>query len=104
FIRSKGIWHNVIFQLTVGGKILFALLNPVMWLLTFLYFADSLTFGAAMRQIYQPPFSYLAVCSWVFGNFIFLYSYMIAVAKRKQWDVTKYIFLIPVYWLMMSTA
>ena len=104
FVRSKGIWHNIIFQLTVGGKILFALLNPIMWLLTFLYFADYLTFGPVMQLIYQPPFSYLAVCSWVFGNFVFLYSYMIAVAKRKQWDVTKYIFLIPVYWLMMSTA
>jgi cellulose synthase/poly-beta-1,6-N-acetylglucosamine synthase-like glycosyltransferase/glycosyltransferase involved in cell wall biosynthesis len=104
FIRAKGIGHNAIFQLTVGGKILFALLNPVMWLITFLYFADYSVFGSFMKQIYQPPFSYLAVFSWIFGNFIFLYSYMIAIAKRKQWDVAKYIFLIPAYWLMMSAA
>src|SRR5258708_5366099 len=104
FVRSKGLWHNAIFQLTVGGKITFALLNPLMWLITILYFTDYQVFGPAMKAMYQPPFSYLAVFSWVFGNFIFLYSYMIAVAKRKQWDVIKYIFLIPIYWLMMSTA
>jgi glycosyltransferase XagB len=104
FIRTKGLWHQAIFQLTVGGKIAFALLNPVMWFITILYFADYNDFGPVMKAIYQPPFSYLAVISWIFGNFMFLYSYMIAVAKRKQWDVTKYIFLIPIYWLMMSTA
>src|SRR6266568_3047987 len=57
-----------------------------------------------MKAIYQPPFSYLAVISWIFGNVMFLYTYMIAVAKLKQWDITKYIFLIPIYWLLMSTA
>lgn len=104
FIRSKGIWHNAIFQLTVGGKIAFSLLNPVLWIITILYFTAYPIFGPAMQAIYQPPFSYLAVFSWVFGNFLFLYSYMIAVAKRKQWDIAKYVLLIPAYWLMMSAA
>jgi cellulose synthase/poly-beta-1,6-N-acetylglucosamine synthase-like glycosyltransferase/glycosyltransferase involved in cell wall biosynthesis len=104
FIKEKGLWHNAIFQLTVGGKIMFALINPLMWVITILYFADYSNFGPVLKAIYQPPYSYLAVCSWIFGNFIFLYSYMIAVAKRKQWDVTKYIFLIPIYWLLMSIA
>ncbi len=104
FVRSKGIWHNIIFQLTVGGKILFALLNPILWLLTFFYFADYGEFGPIMKEIYQPPYSYLAVFSWVFGNFLFMYSYMIAVAKRRQWEIAKFILLIPAYWLMMSTA
>ncbi len=104
FIKAKGLWHNIIFQLTVGGKIIFALLNPVMWVMTILYFTAFPLVGPVMLVIYQPPFSYLAVCSWIFGNFIFLYTYMIAVAKRDQWDLVKYILLIPVYWLMMSMA
>lgn len=104
FIKAKGVWHNVIFQLTVGGKILFVLLNPFMWLITGLYFGAYSIFGPAMQAIYQPPIAYFAVFSWVFGNFMFLYCYMIAVAKRQQWDLAKYVLLIPVYWLMMSTA
>ncbi|HWY79089.1 MAG TPA: glycosyltransferase [Candidatus Sulfotelmatobacter sp.] len=104
FVKSNGLWHNAIFQFTVGGKIMFALLNPFMWIITILYFIAFPIVGPVMLAIYQPPFSYLAVCSWIFGNFLFLYSYMIAVGKRKQWDITKYVLLIPIYWLMMSTA
>ncbi|HVA96769.1 MAG TPA: glycosyltransferase [Candidatus Acidoferrales bacterium] len=104
FIRAKGLWHNTIFQLTVGGKITFALLNPILWILTILYFTQYSVVGPVMQEIYQPPFSYLAVISLVFGNFVFLYSYMIAIAKRGQWDITKYVLLIPAYWVMMSTA
>ncbi|MBA3723668.1 MAG: glycosyltransferase [Candidatus Levybacteria bacterium] len=104
FIREKGLWHNFIFQLTVGGKILFVLLNPFMWIITFLYFAANPLVGPVMEAIYIAPISYIAVTSWIFGNFLFMYCYMIAVAKRKQWDITKYILLIPLYWFMMSTA
>lgn len=104
FVKAKGVWHNAIFQLTVGGKILFVLLNPFMWFITILYFAAYDYVGPTMQAIYQPPISYFAVFSWIFGNFMFLYCYMIAVAKRKQWDLAKYVLLIPMYWLLMSTA
>ena len=104
FVKSKGHWHNAIFQLTVGGKILFVLLNPFMWTITALYFGAYNIFGPVMQAIYQPPLSYFAVFSWIFGNFMFLYCYMIAVAKRNQWDLAKYVLLIPLYWVLMSTA
>lgn len=104
FIKSNGLWHNAIFQMTVGGKILFVLLNPFMWFITILYFAAYDLVGPTMQAIYQPPVLYFAVFSWIFGNFMFLYCYMIAVAKRKQWDLAKYVLMIPAYWLMMSTA
>ena len=104
FIKEKGLWHNLVFQMTVGGKILFVLLNPVMWILTAVYFIFRPIVGEVMELVYQPPISYIAVASWIFGNFMFIYIYMIGIAKRKQWDLAKYVFLIPMYWLMMSTA
>lgn len=104
FIKQIGLWHNFIFQLTVGGKIVFVLLNPLMWIITTLYFAANPIFGPTMEAIYQAPVSYIAVFSWIFGNFIFMYCYMIAIAKRQQWDIMKYVLMIPLYWLMMSTA
>ena len=104
FIKQKGLWHNFVFQLTVGGKILFVLLNPFMWIITVLYFAANSIVGPTMEAIYQAPISYIAVASWIFGNFIFMYCYMIAAAKRQQWDIMKYVLLIPLYWFMMSTA
>ena len=104
FVKEKGLWHNIIFQMAVGGKILFILVNPLLWVLTILYFAKYSFFGPIIDQVYTAPISYFAVFSWIFGNFLFLYYYMIGAGKREQWDVIKYVFLIPVYWFMMSWA
>src|SRR6185369_10334453 len=61
FLKDQGLVHNFIFQLTVGGKILFLLLNPLMWLITVGYFFMYPLFGPTIEIIYQPPISYIAV-------------------------------------------
>jgi cellulose synthase/poly-beta-1,6-N-acetylglucosamine synthase-like glycosyltransferase/glycosyltransferase involved in cell wall biosynthesis len=99
-----GLFHSFIFQLTVGGKLLFMLLNPLLWIVTILYYTAFPIVGPVIHAIYVPPFSYIAVVSFVFGNFLFLYSYMIGCARRNQWDLMKYVLLIPVYWALMSWA
>ena len=104
FIKEKGVLHYIVFQLTVGGKILFVLINPLMWLITVLYFTSYAFAGPLLESIYTPPISYIAVFSWIFGNFLFVYYYMIACGRKKEWDLMKYVFLIPFYWAMMSAA
>lgn len=104
FVRKNGLRHALIFQLTIGGKLLFLLINPVMWFVTFFYFAFNAYIGPIVELVYYPPMSYVAVFSLVFGNFLFLYYYMIACAKRNQWSLVKYVYLIPFYWAMMSYA
>lgn len=104
FTKRNGLKHSLIFQLTMGGKLLFMLLNPLLWIITFLYFAAYPIVGGLMEAIYQPPVSYIAVTSWIFGNFLFFYYYMIGVGKRGQWDLMKYVFAIPYYWALMSIA
>lgn len=104
FVKEKGLLHNAIFQMTVGGKILFILINPLLWVITILYFFQYHLVGPLLETIYVPPVSYFAVFSWIFGNFLFLYYYMIGAGKRGQWDIIKYVFLIPAYWLMLSAA
>ncbi len=46
----------------------------------------------------------MAVFSLVFGNFLYLFYYMIGVLKREQYALIKYVFFIPFYWLMISVA
>jgi hypothetical protein len=75
-----------------------------MWVITLGYFLAYPWFGPTIEVIYRPPISYIAVFSWIFGNFLFLYYYMLGCAKRNQWDLMKYIFMVPFYWGMMSTA
>lgn len=103
FVRENGI-HALIFQLVVGGKVAFIFINPVLWLATFFYFAINGTAGPVLAKLYPTTIFYLAASSLFFGNFLSIYYYMIACAKRKQWPLVKYVFFVPFYWALMSLA
>ncbi len=103
FGKSKGI-HAFLFQLTIGSKLTFIFLNPFLWLATISYFALYSIVGPTLELVYIAPAFYLGAISLVFGNFLFLYYYMIGCAKRKQWDLIYSALFIPIYWLMVSIA
>lgn len=96
--------HRITFQLVVGGKILSMIINPMMWVITISYFVFRSTFGAWIEQFYPGPVLYMAVFSLVFGNFLYMYYYMIGCAKREYDDLIKYVIFVPFYWLGMSIA
>lgn len=101
FTRDHGI-HALIFQLVVGGKIAFMFINPFLWLATISYFALYAFVGPTIESLYPTVIFYMAVTSLVFGNFLFIYYYMIGCARRGHWSVIKYVYLVPFYWLMVS--
>jgi len=101
--KQQGI-HALLFQLTVGGKIAFILINPILWVLTIAYFALYAYVGPTIEALYPPIVFYMAVISLIFGNFMFIYYYMIGAAKRESWTLMKWIYLVPIYWLMVSIA
>jgi cellulose synthase/poly-beta-1,6-N-acetylglucosamine synthase-like glycosyltransferase/glycosyltransferase involved in cell wall biosynthesis/O-antigen/teichoic acid export membrane protein len=103
FAREQGI-HSLIFQLIVGGKIAFVLINPLLWFATIAYFTLYAFVGPQIESLYPSVIFYMAVISLIFGNFLFLYYYMIGVAKKGQWTLMKFVFLIPIYWIMISAA
>lgn len=103
FIKDHG-WHALFFHLSVGGKIAFLFINPLMWLLTLSYFVLFSIVGPTIEKLYPSIIFYMAASSLIFGNFMFLYYYMIGVAKRSNWPLMKYVFLIPFYWLWTSVA
>ncbi|NMC36491.1 glycosyltransferase [Candidatus Beckwithbacteria bacterium] len=103
FVKNQS-WHAFIFQLVVGGKIAFMLINPILWLATIAYFSLYAIVGPTIESLYPASIFYMAMTSLIFGNFLFIYYYMIGCAKREQWQLVKFVFLIPVYWLMVSLA
>lgn len=103
FIKISGV-HALIFQLSIGAKTVFSLINPLLWAATIAYFAFRETLGPAIESVYLSPIFYMAVFSLIFGNFMYLYNYMIGCAKRGEWQLIKYIFFIPIYWFFMSIA
>ena len=103
FHREFGL-QALIFQLVVGARMTFILINPILWLATISYFALYQFVGPTIESLYPTPVFYIAVTSLVFGNFIYFYNYMIGCAKKGQWSLIKWVFLIPLYWLMTSIA
>ncbi|MBI2621968.1 MAG: glycosyltransferase, partial [Candidatus Levybacteria bacterium] len=99
---NGGSKHSLIFHLIVGGKLAFVLINPFLWLATFSYFALFAYVGPAIEAVYPTVVFYMAVFSLLFGNFLFLYYYMIAVAKKGQWNLVKFVIFVPLYWAMLS--
>ncbi len=103
FFKQKK-WHALAFHLTIGGKIAFILINPLLWLMTVAYFALYAFVGPAIESLYPSVVFYMAASSLVFGNFLFLYYYMVGCAKKGQWDLVKYVYFVPIYWLLISVA
>ncbi len=103
FIKTNG-WHSFVFQLIIGARISFMLINPILWATTFAYFAFYSYTSAFIESIFPNVVFYLAVSSLIFGNFLYIFNYMIGCAKKGHWSLIKYIYLIPLYWLMASLA
>jgi glycosyltransferase involved in cell wall biosynthesis/cellulose synthase/poly-beta-1,6-N-acetylglucosamine synthase-like glycosyltransferase/O-antigen/teichoic acid export membrane protein len=94
--------HFFIFQLVSGLRITFMLINPILWAMTIAYFGLYRYIGPQIEALFPPLVFYIAGISAVFGNFLYLYYYMIGAAKRGQWAIIKYIYLIPIYWFLAS--
>lgn len=103
FIKDQGA-HAFIFQLIIGARISFMLINPILWLMTISYFAFYSLVGPTIESLYLAPVFYMAAISLIFGNFMYIYNYMIGLSKRGHFSLIKYVYLIPFYWLMASTA
>jgi hypothetical protein len=102
---SKGGKYNLyLFQLVVGGKILSMFINLFMWVITIMYFAFRVQAGSFIESFFPGPILMIGVFSFIFGNFLYLYYYMIGCAKREHNDIIKYAFLVPFYWIAMSVA
>lgn len=103
FYKKHGL-HSIIFQLVIGMRMTFILINPILWAVTITYFAFRETAGPVIESLYPPTIFYIGVVCLVFGNFIYFYNYMIGLAKRREWYLIKYVFFVPFYWVLSAFA
>lgn len=96
--------HVLTFQMVVGGKIASMFINPVMWAITISYFLFRAHIGAFIESFFPLPILYMGISSLVIGNFLYMYYYMIGSARHGHHKLLRYVILVPIYWLMMSTA
>lgn len=96
--------HAFFFHLILGGKIAFILINPFLWITTISYFALYPFVGETIESLFPSWVFYMAATSLVFGNFLVIMYYMIGCLKRGHYSLIKYLYFVPLYWLLISTA
>lgn len=99
--RDLGTSGFVGFNLFVGGTPLLALLNPVFWALTALWFIARPEFIVAL---FPAWLYYLSLLCLVFGNFAFVYMSMVSARTTDAPKLVLAAAVSPAYWVMMSIA
>lgn len=89
------------FQFVVGGTFFAALINPIYWMFTTLWFFTHWDF---IQTIYPGVIFFIgAVCLYL-GNFVFTYVNVAGAMRRGYYDMVKYALISPLYWGLASLA
>jgi cellulose synthase/poly-beta-1,6-N-acetylglucosamine synthase-like glycosyltransferase len=99
--RQLGLRGFVGFNLFVGGTPMLALINPLFWALTATWF---LAKPPVFLALFPAWLYYTALASLVFGNFMFLYTAVVAARAAGRPSLVLAALLSPAYWVMMSIA
>lgn len=97
-LGTRGLTH---FCLFVGGTPALALLNPVFWILTSVWFVAH---PPVIKELFPAPIFYLALLAWAFGNFLFLYLTVISCRLIRNGELLFAALVVPLYWIMMAMA
>ncbi|MEN3028062.1 MAG: glycosyltransferase [Aquificaceae bacterium] len=99
--RSVGLRGTLAFYLLIGGTPFAFLVNPIMWLIFFVWL---FTRTQAYEPFFPPAVLYMSIANLLLGNFMGVYLNLIAVFKRKYYELLPYAFLNPLYWVLHSIA
>ena len=99
--RELGTRGFIGFNLFVGGTPLLALINPVFWTLTLLWFVIHPAFVAAL---FPAWLYYVSIFVWILGNFVFCFTSVLSAYRVEGTRLTLSAVLAPLYWILMSMA
>jgi glycosyltransferase XagB len=100
-LRRVG-WRAALgFLLLVAGTPLTFLVAPVMWAMFGVWIV---TRSEAFDFLFPPVTLYISLFNLLLGNGIAVYLAMLAVFKRKHYDLMPWSLLTPVYWVLHSIA
>ncbi|MGR9107671.1 MAG: glycosyltransferase, partial [Gammaproteobacteria bacterium] len=91
-------------QFIIGGRTLVVLLNPLLWISMLVYLLYGERFQDFYDAIIPAPVFYLGLVSSIFGNLAFIYTHMLAVVCLQRYDLVRWAFIMPLYWILHSIA
>jgi glycosyltransferase XagB len=99
--RQLGVPGFIGFNLFVGGTPMLALINPVFWALTAVWF---LAKPPVILELFPPWLYYTSMVSLVLGNFTLIYTAVVSARIAGRPGLVFVALLSPIYWVMMSIA
>ena len=95
-------WRRFLaFNLFVGGTPILAVLNPLFWTLSLIWFIGR---PAAIAALFPPGIYWAAMASWTLGNVAVLYTGLLTIRAQRQDHLVWTVLTAPIYWVMMSIA
>jgi cellulose synthase/poly-beta-1,6-N-acetylglucosamine synthase-like glycosyltransferase len=98
--RLLGTRRLLFLMLFVGGTPLMAMVNPIFWTLTVVWFVVK---PAWLMAVFPAPLYFLGLFCWLAGNFLFTFTCMLEAIEVDD-SLFVAALLTPVYWVMMSVA
>ena len=99
--RELGLRGTIGFVLFVGGTPTLALLNPVFWGMTAIWWLDR---PSSIAQLFPAALYYIGMTCWVFGGLGLLYAGVANARASGKAHLARSVLLLPLYWVMMSLA
>jgi cellulose synthase/poly-beta-1,6-N-acetylglucosamine synthase-like glycosyltransferase len=99
--RKVGFRGFCSLQLFVGGSIVSGLAYPF---LLFPFLIWICTGTTSFHRFFPPEVLLVSVLNLAVGNSCLIYVSMLAVAKRKHYELLPYAITTPIYWLLQSIA
>ena len=101
-LRRELGWRGMLgVNLFVGGTPVLALLNPVFWGMTLLWFLGK---PHLILELFSGPVYYVAMLCWVLGNFAMVYMGIVSIREAARPELLLSALLVPLYWVMMALA
>lgn len=99
--KNVGLKGFIAFHFLIGGTPFVFLVNPIMWAI-FIFWLITQT--KALDVFFPPAVLYISLFNLIFGNFLGIYLNMLAVFRRKYYELLPYALLNPIYWMLHSRA
>lgn len=88
----------------IGGTPATFIVNPIMWTLLAGYVLSRHALGPELHVLYIAPIFYPAVVCLVAGNFLYMYLYLVACARSRQYGLLPWVLTMPFCWVLMCVA
>ncbi|HLI07263.1 MAG TPA: glycosyltransferase [Ktedonobacteraceae bacterium] len=104
YLRARRLRELFSLQVVIGGKTAILLINPLMWILLALSIPFHRQIASTFLALFPTFILYIGVVTLILGNFFYGYIYLLGCMKREQFELVKWMLLIPAYWVLTSVA